>query len=277
MSYDTDRYIFYHTQSTALSLTECGIQICHAGHAAPPAKYPHHSMHFILEGKGFYEIGGKRYDLKAGEGFLIKPGDVCVYTADEKEPWKYVYISFRGTQATDLVERIGLSEKCTFSFENNEDIQKTIYKLHALGKENAHGGFDALGLFIYIMGTLVPKTQSDRRGKTEDYHLIRAKLYMEDNFTYDIHIRDVALHACLERSYLYRLFMRHEGCSPMEYLTQLRLSHAAEQMKDDSLSIAEIAASVGFFDASHFSKAFSKKYGTSPGEYRKKRLDKNAD
>ena len=276
MSYDTDRYIFYHTQSTALSLTECGIQICHAGHAAPPAKYPHHSMHFILEGKGFYEIGGKRYDLSAGEGFLIKPGDVCTYTADEKEPWKYVYISFRGTQAQELADRIGLAEKCTFAFDNSEEMQKTIYRLHACGKEDAHGGLDALGLFLFIMGGMTPKKQA-RENKTEAHHLMRAKSYMEDNFAYEIRISDVALYACLERSYLYRLFMRYENCSPMEYLTALRLSHAAELLRKTSLSTAEIAAAVGFFDASHFSKAFAKKYGVSPGEYRKKRLDKNAD
>ena len=149
--------------------------------------------------------------------------------------------------------------------------------MHSIGKECAHGGFDALGLFIFIMGSLIPKSPPNKKSKTEIYHLMRAKSYMEDNYAYDIHISDVALHACLERSYLYRLFMRHEGCSPMEYLTHLRLSHARGMLKEDSLSISEIAAAVGFFDASHFSKAFLKKYGTSPGEYRKRRLGENAD
>lgn len=272
MSYDTDRYIFYRAKSTALFLTECGIQICHAGHAAPLAKYPDYSMHFILEGKGFYDIGGRRYHLSAGEGFLIKPGDACSYTADEAEPWKYVYISFRGTQAKELADGIGLSEKCTFSFKNSEEMQRVIYKMHSIGKENAHRGIDALGLFLYIMGQLIPKEQADKGEKAEMHqmhHFMRAKRYIEDNFAYDTQIGDVALHACIERSYLYRLFMRHENCSPMQYLTKVRLSRAAELLRQTSLSVSEIADAVGFFDASHLSKKFIKKYGITPGEYRK--------
>ncbi len=269
MSYDTDRYLFYHTQSAALSLTECGIQICHKGHTAPPAKYPDYSAHFILEGKGFYEIGGKRYPLCAGEGFLIKPGNFCTYTADEEYPWKYVYISFRGTQAKELTCYAGLAEKCIFAFENNEGMQKMIYKMHSIGKENAHRGIDALGIFLFIMGQLISKESTGKESKTDIQHLMRAKRYIEDNFAYRIKISDIALHACIERSYLYRLFMRYEGISPLAYLTGVRLSHAAELIKNEMLSVTEIGTSVGFFDASHFSKAFFAAYGKTPGEYRK--------
>ena len=94
---------------------------------------------------------------------------------------------------------------------------------------------------------------------------------MEDNFAFGIRIEDAALHACIERSYLYRLFMRYEGCSPLAYLTNIRLSRAAVLLTESSLSVSEIGTAVGFFDGSHFTKAFMKKHGCTPGEYRKKR------
>ena len=269
MSYDTDRYIFYHTQSPALSLTECGIQICHAGHAAPFLKYLHFSMHFILEGKGVYEIDGKRYPLTAGEGFLIKPSDICSYTADQKEPWKYVYISFRGTDAEGLVHKAGLKETPCFSFENTADMQRDIYAMHAAGKAGLHGGLDALGYFLLVMSRLVQSRANDL-GDMDTRHLMRAKDYIEDNYAFGIRVQDVALHACVERSYLYRIFMRHEGISPLAYLTGVRLAHAAKLLKEGARSVSEIGCAAGFFDASHFSKAFLKKYGCTPGEYRRR-------
>lgn len=270
MSYDTDRYLFYTSPSPTLFLTECGIQICHSGHAAPPLKYHDYSIHFILEGKGFYEIGGGRYDLCAGEGFLIKPQDLCTYTADVDAPWKYIYVSFRGTEADRLVQSCGLDKKCVFSFLNDESMQRHLYALHATGKAGKHQGVDALGYFLLAMSRLVSEkgNRSDER-VTDLHHLLRAKRYIEDNFSLGIRISDVALHACIERSYLYRIFRKHEKCSPISYLNKIRLEEAKKRLIGEALSISEIAGACGFFDASHFSKAFLAAYGVTPGEYRK--------
>lgn len=271
MSYDTDRYLFYHTQSTALTLTECGITACHPAHAVPCLKYPDHSMHFILEGKGVYEISGKSYTLSAGEGFLIRPKDFCSYTADEKEPWKYIYISFRGTEAEVLMKNAKIGESPIFSFENDEKTQALLYKIHSFGKKDAHQGVDALGLFLFLISQLIPaRAAEDKKKKAEFLHLVRAKRYIEDNYAYGIRIEDVAQHACIERSYLYRLFMRYEGTSPLGFLTAVRLMHAASMLKESTRSVSEIASAVGFFDASHFSKMFYEKYKCTPGQFRKR-------
>ena len=269
MSYDTDRYLFQHAESTALFLTECGIQICHKGHAVPMLKYPDYSAHFILEGSGVYEIGGKRHFLSAGDGFMIKPGDLCAYTAAEREPWKYVYISFRGTQADALVESADLKEKNTFSFDNTSEMQALIYKMHAIGKENAYRGVDALGYFLIVMSRLIKKRNDKNEKKAEGIYLLRAKRYIEDNFALGIRVSDIALAACVERSYLYRLFMLHERCSPLAYLNKVRLNHARTLLTDQTLSVAEVADASGFFDASHLSKAFYAQFKKTPGEYRK--------
>lgn len=272
MSYDTDRYIFYHTENTALFLTECGIQICHSGHAAPLARYPDYSAHFILEGNGVYEIEGEKYPLTAGEGFLIKPGDRCTYTADEKDPWKYIYVSFRGTQIDALIERADLADKCTFSFKNDTEMQSTLYKMHEVGKLDAHRGIDALGYFLVAFSRLISKRSAKKQSKTDMLHLLRAKRYIEDNFAFGIRVQDVALHACIERSYLYRLFMKHEGCTPLAYLNKIRLDAAQKLLADRALSVSGIAVACGFFDASHFSKAFYAAHACTPGEYRKRIL-----
>ena len=88
MSYTTDRYNLQKTSGQSLGVTECGIQICHPGHATPPMPYPDYSAHFILEGRGTFCVGGKTYVLSAGQGFLITPGADCAYTADVQKPWK---------------------------------------------------------------------------------------------------------------------------------------------------------------------------------------------
>ncbi len=136
MSYDTDRYNLAKLPSQSLAVIECGIQICHPGHAAPKLFYKDYSAHFILEGKGVFTKDGTSYELGAGQGFLITPNTSCLYVADEKEPWKYVYVSFRGADDDALVHNAGLDENnVIFEFPLDEDMIHDIYAMHKAGKK----------------------------------------------------------------------------------------------------------------------------------------------
>ena len=128
MSYTTDRYQLPRLSGQSLAVIECGVQICHPAHLTQRTVYPYYSVHFILEGKGVFRTGKKTYELSAGEGFLITPGMICDYEANEKEPWKYVYATFSGPDDDALVQNTGLdNESCTFSFPLDDDYVKNIY------------------------------------------------------------------------------------------------------------------------------------------------------
>ena len=77
---------------------------------------------------------------------------------------------------------------------------------------------------------------------------------------------DIAKAVGVSRSHLYRVFMSNVGQSPIDYLTSYRISEACSLLKNSSLSIAEIAVSVGFFDQFYF-PACSKGQGVPPSKY----------
>jgi len=58
------------------------------------------------------------------------------------------------------------------------------------------------------------------------------------------------------------------GCPPQEFLIRLRLFKAAEMMKLSGNSIRDIAAVCGYPNQLHFSRAFKKRYGVSPRQWR---------
>ncbi len=64
-------------------------------------------------------------------------------------------------------------------------------------------------------------------------------------------------------------FRRYQGQSVGDYIIALRLSHARSLLLESSLSLVEIAHSTGFYDQSHFGKAFKLRYGISPGRLRR--------
>lgn len=80
----------------------------------------------------------------------------------------------------------------------------------------------------------------------------------------------------LSEDYLRRLFKRETGCSPHEYLLDLRLDHACEMLNalgGNTCIIKEIAYACGFDDPLYFSRMFRKKKGCSPSQWKHKGYD----
>ncbi len=271
MSYETDRYHLQRLPGHSLAVTECGIQICHAGHATPRLKYPDYAAHFIVEGKGVFCTGGKEIALSAGQGFLILPGLDCTYTADKKHPWKYIYVSFRGVDAEALVKAAGLTEPIpVFDFALDDDMIRDIYAMHSAGKRDEALGYDVTGYFLLVMSRLIRSHATSRvpEETVQREYVRRAVQYVEDNYALHISTSDIALHIGLDRTYLYRLFVRQKGISPSQYLIDYRLKKAVQLLEESELTIAEVAAAAGFRDMAYFYRAFAQRYQKTPREYR---------
>ncbi len=79
-----------------------------------------------------------------------------------------------------------------------------------------------------------------------------------------LNLDDVAGQAGISRRQMERLFNRHIGKTPKQYLMDLRLQRARALMAETDLSVSEVAAACGFEAVSHFSKRFRERFGMSP-------------
>lgn len=76
----------------------------------------------------------------------------------------------------------------------------------------------------------------------------------------------------LTRRTFYREWKKYYTISPAQYLIDLRLKYASEQLLNSSKKIYEIAAESGFCESSYFNHCFTKHYKCSPNEYRRKKF-----
>lgn len=97
----------------------------------------------------------------------------------------------------------------------------------------------------------------------------QAKEYIRKNMGKKIGIPDICKNLNCSKSTLLTTFKKKYGITVNAYLTELRIERAAALLHNEKLSVAEIAAEVGFSDQSYFSKVFSAKHGISPTEYRR--------
>ena len=81
----------------------------------------------------------------------------------------------------------------------------------------------------------------------------------------------------MSRSNFSARFQSLVGTPPLKYLTQLRMHIAANALKGDSrLSLAQIAAQVGYDREPSFSRAFKRYFQISPGAFRRQQAQQSA-
>lgn len=99
------------------------------------------------------------------------------------------------------------------------------------------------------------------------YYVKRAEDYIRSNLRHRVEIEDlVAISGVSSRS-LYYGFRRWRGTTPMNYLRQVRLNLAHEELKkarDDGNNVTRIALGVGYDHLSRFSKDYKERFGQSP-------------
>ena len=93
--------------------------------------------------------------------------------------------------------------------------------------------------------------------------------YIKANYKTKISLAGLASMVYLSPAYLCKLFKSFMGINLVDYIQQIRISHACELLKTTALSVSEISDSVGYSDIKYFYKLFRKLKGTTPGEYRK--------
>lgn len=93
--------------------------------------------------------------------------------------------------------------------------------------------------------------------------------YIESHFQNPISLAQLGEVAGLSEYHLQRMFRLSHGCSPSEYLLEVRIRRAREKLKG-SQTLADIALSCGFSNQSHFNRSFRKRVGVSPGQYRRR-------
>lgn len=103
--------------SSGVYIHQVGSEVCMPGHSFGPAIRDHYLIHCILNGEGTFTVGKRKYQLYQGEGFLIVPGVLTHYQADQANPWKYCWVGFNGTDAKSICSQCGISlENPTFHY-----------------------------------------------------------------------------------------------------------------------------------------------------------------
>lgn len=264
---------------TDFYLLFCGMQECTPLYSYGPALRDNFLLHYCIKGKGTYFVKNQKYTIQQGDAFLILPGEVTFYQADQDDPWTYIWIGFDGLKSTIYLSRCGLDKDhmithCdkvslltgivediiahnTLSYSNELYIQGKLFEFFSYFSESANIEY---------------KTEL----KHENIHVNKAIEFIQKNYQNTFTVNDIADYVGLNRSYFSSIFQKQLHLSPQQFLLKFRITKACEMLSNTDLSINSISYSCGYANQLAFSKAFRKVTGNSPSAYRKeKKIGKN--
>ena len=269
--------IFPNEKFVNLTIYQYGWERCAPLHSFGPAVRNHYPFHLVLSGQGVLRSNGadgvdRDYQLGPGSGFLICPGQVNMYWADERDPWTYAWVEVDGIQAQKRFEMAGLDRAHPIYTPRNRSLnQEVADEITYIAHHTDRSAMHLLGHLYLFLDALTQASAARRKERSQsqrDFYVQEAITFISQNYQRDITVEQIAEACNLNRTYFGRMFKKALGHTPQEYLTRFRLARAVDLMRSTDYPISRIAQMVGYPNPLHFTKVFKKEFGVSPRAWR---------
>jgi len=251
----------------------------------------HHEFEYgmLLSGELDFYIDGKYIRLRQGELIFINSNALHIATQASKCNDAVMFtVSFPpslftggndGTVFRKFFQPVLQSSVMGFTIENSvqggTEIAELLKEIYDLDKHTYDYELQCLSI-ISRMWSLTLSYIKDHHKEFIQFHTgnkreAKAKdilSYIKEHYAENICIKDIARHTGISRSECFRSFRYFTNKKPIEHLTEYRLSHAANMLRETDKSIAQIATECGFSSSSYFGKLFKERYAVSPSQYK---------
>ncbi|WP_225046523.1 AraC family transcriptional regulator [Lacticaseibacillus kribbianus] len=265
-----------------LRLYQAGRSDCEPLHYYGPVKRNHYLFHLVTAGCGTLQstrTTGETvtYHLSAGSGFLIVPGQVNTYYADRQDPWSYAWVEFDGLQAYRLLQLAELGQdRPIFRTPDAALVTQLQAELVFLADHPTASPL-ALLAHTYLAVDLLTRRRGQpprdfaRSSQRQQDYALRAIEFIAGHYAEPIGVADVASWCNLSRSYLGAIFQKLYGKGVQDFLIGYRMSKACELLTLGDAPIRAVAGQVGYPNQLAFSRAFARRFGMPPTEWRRQK------
>jgi AraC-like DNA-binding protein len=257
----------------------------------PPRRLLDYLLLFVQTGECEVEVEGAHFLLSDGDLCLIQPNTLHTLRGhtDTITPYLHLDIFFnprreegfptRGGQVSlsshahllqpRLADLDWLDVPVLLSPINPVQFRSTLLKaVETWQQGDTLSRLDADHLAITLILSLFRQYGHVPSVAARAHSLSWVPAYLSFNIGEPLTVAQMARRANLSPSRFGVVFRQQFGLSPHQYLLRLRIQHAQSLLTTTDLPLREIAQACGFADVHHFSKAFKRIVGVSPGAYR---------
>ena len=233
-------------------------------------------LHFLLmAGKIDFYLGENHFPIGEKDFIIVNSNEV--HAIDAPLPNRTLVL-----QIPVQTFEVYLQEQPYLSFsrrsgEQNGKLMGLVMEMYRTYERKTYAWeLKVNGLFEFVKYLLL--TEFKDQAQAPD--IIRQKIhleklseiteYMKNHYDEALSLEKVADRFGFSPTYLSRIFKRYANISYRDYLQDLRVEYAVKEMVHTAHELGDIAVNHGFSDSRAFAKAFAKRYGCLPSEYRKR-------
>lgn len=263
-----------------LTLTTLGHFTAHKLTAVSNASLPHHRICYITEGPIRYTIHGTDMLLNQGDVLYTPPN--TLYSAGGARPDalpQFLFLYFKVLphhREQDFIRMMETSGKIRVFHALHSPVEfyfRTIMEEYEKLRPGYYQKIHSY-LMLIVMELLRRKDfiktapPAPKPLSPADLLLNKAVSYITANLNTPLSVSEVSRACGVSESYLYRIFTLSLGMSPKAYIVSCKMEYARTLLKEQNMTVTQIARELGFANPNHFSNAFYKYMGTRPSQYR---------
>ena len=235
---------------------------------------------FVVAGEGEYVLEGTRFDIRAGDLFLVRPNEqhcVPTITSDELSSFNIHFSPLYVWRVlSDYIEAGRLNCFVRSDIAISARVRGNARVTALL--EEIRGAFirdDRFALRRLVPALLVEIAEGlppceVALGSTLHLGDVRSAVhYIEENLSEHITLEDIARAGNMSKSHLNEWFRTVTGMTPYEYLLVTRVERSVELLRSTDMTVLAVSENCGFSNLANFNKAFKKRTGLTPQAYRK--------
>ncbi|MCL2030035.1 MAG: AraC family transcriptional regulator [Oscillospiraceae bacterium] len=250
--------------------------------------HPEYEIYYLLDGARYYFIENKTYPINKGSLVLVDAMQIHRTSASGKAAHDRFLIELAEEPFSScLSEFCGLKPGGFFAehagvWTLDADGQRTVEGLlgaiadECRGQKAYHQNLvmmkiAELLLFVARLkagGRAGPGASLSRTTKHIQVHGVTE--YISEHYNQSLSLDEICRRFYVSKSYLCRIFKEVTGFTVYEYIHMRRVKHAQELLENSDVSVAQIAALLGYGTVTHFERMFRKYTETTPLKYRKK-------
>lgn len=242
-------------------------------HAFTRHSHEYYVIGMIRHGVQSFEYGRQHYITPNGAMCIINPGEMHTGQAvtDYGFDYQAIYPSVALMQqiTTEVRGRSTGLPWFDTAVVADSDLVAHVVRLHQV-LDVSSSVLERETLLLAALTALVSRHTSVQKSATTVHYerpiMLRIRDYLEEHFSENITLGQLAAIANLSPWHTARIFQRMYGLPPHAYLEGVRIRRARDLLKH-GYALAWVAAATGFVDQSHFTRRFKRHLGTTPGQY----------
>jgi AraC family transcriptional regulator len=232
----------------------------------PAHSHQHASVTAVLGG-GFSESFSSQTHICTTQSVLIKPAGATHANVYGDTPTSCLLIA-----VIDPPEHIGRLFERPWHLSGGKVYSLALALRDELSTADDLAAIAAEGLVLEMVSVAARQARLPHELRAPPW-LKLLRDHLQKNCLRRIDQETIAEISGMHPVYAARLFRRHYGCAPMEFVRCSRIDWAVSALLDTAISVGEISLKAGFADQSHFTRTFTRRIGRTPGEIRRSGLE----